>query len=267
MAGRGVDIMLGGNAEHLTRVELRKLGVEPDDESWDETWEDIFPRVEEQVDGGPRAGEGARRPVHPRHRAPRVAAHRQPAARPLRAPGRPGRVALLPVRRGRPGAPVRGRPHLPDPGPARPRGRRGPRAADRGQDAVAHDRERAEEGRAAELPDPQARARVRRRDEPAARGGLQVPARDPRGPRHVRARQGGAARRVRADRAGVHARRLHRGLGRRRPVRAGAADLRPELRRRRTSTPRRSTATSSPTGCTTTRSRPTAAARASWARS
>ena len=49
MAGRGVDIMLGGNAEHLTRVELRKLGVEPDDESWDETYEDIFPRVEEQV--------------------------------------------------------------------------------------------------------------------------------------------------------------------------------------------------------------------------
>ena len=49
MAGRGVDIMLGGNAEHRTRVELRKLGVEPGDESWDETWEDIFPRVEEQV--------------------------------------------------------------------------------------------------------------------------------------------------------------------------------------------------------------------------
>ena len=33
--------------------------------------------------------------------------------------------------------------------------------------------------------------------------------------------------------AGVHARRLRRGLGRRRPVRAGRADLRPELRRRR----------------------------------
>ena len=32
-----------------------------------------------------------------------------------------------------------------------------------------HDRERPEEGRGAELPDPQARPRVRRRDEPAAR--------------------------------------------------------------------------------------------------
>jgi preprotein translocase subunit SecA len=49
MAGRGVDIMLGGNSEHRTRVELRKLGVEPGDESWDETWEDVFPRVQEQV--------------------------------------------------------------------------------------------------------------------------------------------------------------------------------------------------------------------------
>ena len=30
MAGRGVDIKLGGNAEHLTQLELPKLGVEPD---------------------------------------------------------------------------------------------------------------------------------------------------------------------------------------------------------------------------------------------
>ena len=54
-----------------------------------------------------------------RHRAPRVAAHRQPAARPLRPPGRPRRVALLPLRRGRPRAPVRRRPDLQDPRPPR----------------------------------------------------------------------------------------------------------------------------------------------------
>ena len=48
-----------------------------------------------------------------------------------------------------------------------------------------HRRERAEEGRGAELPDPKAGARVRRRDERAAPRGLQVPPRDPRGPRHV----------------------------------------------------------------------------------
>ena len=29
MAGRGVDIKLGGNAEHQTHLELVKLGVEP----------------------------------------------------------------------------------------------------------------------------------------------------------------------------------------------------------------------------------------------
>jgi preprotein translocase subunit SecA len=50
MAGRGVDIMLGGNADHLTRLELRKLGVEPDDESWQETYEQIAPAIKERVE-------------------------------------------------------------------------------------------------------------------------------------------------------------------------------------------------------------------------
>ena len=111
------------------------------------------------ADGGegrdrPREGQGGRRAVHPRHRAPRVAPDRQPAARPLGPPGRPRRVALLPVGRGRPRAPVRGRPHLPHPRQQvpRPGGRRRQRAADRAQDALEADRERPEEGRGAELP-------------------------------------------------------------------------------------------------------------------
>ena len=41
----------------------------------------------------------ARRPVRARHRAPRGAPDRQPAPRPLGPPGRPGRDALLPLRR------------------------------------------------------------------------------------------------------------------------------------------------------------------------
>ena len=65
-----------------------------------------------------------RRAVHLRHRAPRVAPDRQPAPRPLRPPGRPGRVALLPLRRGRPDPPLRRRADLQDPRSARP-GRRG----------------------------------------------------------------------------------------------------------------------------------------------
>jgi preprotein translocase subunit SecA len=49
MAGRGVDIMLGGNPDHLTQVELRKLGVESGDESYDETYEQINPTVKERL--------------------------------------------------------------------------------------------------------------------------------------------------------------------------------------------------------------------------
>ena len=171
--------------------------------------------------GGPREGHGVRRPVHLRHRAPRVAPDRQPAARPLRPPGRPGRVALLPVRRGRPRAPVRRRPHLQDPRQQVPRsGRRGrQRAADRAQDALEADRGRPEEGRGAELPDPQARPRVRRRDEPAARDHLRVPRPDPRGPGHVGDRARADRRRDRADRARVHGGRVPGGLGARRAVR------------------------------------------------
>ena len=39
--------------------------------------------------GGPRAGRRGRRPAHHRHGTPRLAADRQPAARPRRPPGRP----------------------------------------------------------------------------------------------------------------------------------------------------------------------------------
>src|SRR3954470_22558648 len=50
MAGRGVDIKLGGNPEHLTEVELRKLGLQPGDPDYDERFSDILPRMEEQVE-------------------------------------------------------------------------------------------------------------------------------------------------------------------------------------------------------------------------
>ena len=170
MAGRGVDIKLGGNAEHLTDLELAKLGLRPGDPDYDERFAEILPEHRGARRGGPREGRRRRRPVHHRHRAPRVAPHRQPAARPLRPPGRSRRVALLPLRRGRPRAPVRRRPHLPHPRPPRQHRRGGQRGADRGGDADQADREGPAQGRGAELPHPQARARVRRRHERAARG-------------------------------------------------------------------------------------------------
>src|SRR5829696_608343 len=50
MAGRGVDIKLGGNAEHLTQRELEGLGLTPDaGEEYDRMWDEVHPRVEEQV--------------------------------------------------------------------------------------------------------------------------------------------------------------------------------------------------------------------------
>ncbi len=53
---------------------------------------------------------GAGRPPHHRHRAPRVAPHRQPAPRPRGPPGRPRLLAFLPLARGRPHADLRVRP-------------------------------------------------------------------------------------------------------------------------------------------------------------
>ena len=129
----------------------------------------------------------------------------------------------------------------------------GERDAARGEDADENRRERPEEGRGAELPDPQTRARVRRRDERAAPRRLQIPPRDPRRARHVRRRPRRARGRDRAPRRRVHARRRPRGVGH-----AGARDAAaPDLAGRASTSPRwrrrRSTARSSRTSSTTTR--------------
>jgi preprotein translocase subunit SecA len=50
MAGRGVDIKLGGNPEHLTHLKLVELGLGPDDEDYDAMWEEVHARVEEEVE-------------------------------------------------------------------------------------------------------------------------------------------------------------------------------------------------------------------------
>ena len=43
MAGRGVDIKLGGNAEHLTQIELAKLGLQPGMPDYDEHYQKVLP--------------------------------------------------------------------------------------------------------------------------------------------------------------------------------------------------------------------------------
>ena len=122
MAGRGTDILLGGNPEFMTRQELVKKGqaraisvaegaINPmapagflrfyyqgqEFEVSDADWAESNKGHAEAARDRSRAGHRSRRPVHSRHRAPRVAAHRQPASRPRRPPGRSRRVALLPL--------------------------------------------------------------------------------------------------------------------------------------------------------------------------
>src|SRR3954463_15734786 len=50
MAGRGVDIKLGGNPEHMTELELRKLGLNPGDPDYDERFADVLPSMNEKVE-------------------------------------------------------------------------------------------------------------------------------------------------------------------------------------------------------------------------
>ena len=50
MAGRGVDIKLGGNAEHLARLEVAKLGLQPGMPDYDEHFERVLPTIESAVE-------------------------------------------------------------------------------------------------------------------------------------------------------------------------------------------------------------------------
>jgi preprotein translocase subunit SecA len=51
MAGRGVDIKLGGNAEHLAQLEMAKLGLQPGMPDYDEHYAKVLPAIEERVEG------------------------------------------------------------------------------------------------------------------------------------------------------------------------------------------------------------------------
>ena len=49
MAGRGVDIKLGGNPEHLAQLEVAKLGLEPGEPDYDQHFENVLPGVERRL--------------------------------------------------------------------------------------------------------------------------------------------------------------------------------------------------------------------------
>ena len=52
MAGRGVDIKLGGNPEHLAELEMAKLGLEPGMPDYDEHLEQVQAEIERRVEAG-----------------------------------------------------------------------------------------------------------------------------------------------------------------------------------------------------------------------
>ena len=225
MAGRGTDILLGGNAEFMARQQT--LGDEIseklpkseakfiDDDEFvyfyhldnfyrvpREPYERIYQALKKQTDAEHDEVVARRRAAHHRDGAARSAAHRQPAARPRRPAGRSRVIALLSLARRRPDAHLRLRSHLrADAAP-----RHGRRRADRAQDGDQRHRPRAEAGRGAELLRPQTPPRIRRRDEQAARERLFAAPRAARGPdqadrgrgrRHPRVpddARGGAAR-------------------------------------------------------------------------
>ena len=100
MAGRGVDILLGGNPEYLARQEMAAR-------EWDNDRYLLVRDGRGRASGlrirvrappaevpdadrrGARGGRRLGRAVRPGHRASRIPPHRQPAPGPLRTPGRP----------------------------------------------------------------------------------------------------------------------------------------------------------------------------------
>jgi preprotein translocase subunit SecA len=50
MAGRGVDIKLGGNPEHLARLELARQGAKPEDEEYERLFSEALPPIEKSVE-------------------------------------------------------------------------------------------------------------------------------------------------------------------------------------------------------------------------
>ena len=89
MAGRGTDIKLGGNADYLAKGRMASRRAR------------ALPRARRRVRHADqrrsREGQSRRRSVRAGHRAAREPPHRQPAPRPCRTAGRPGRKPVLPL--------------------------------------------------------------------------------------------------------------------------------------------------------------------------
>ena len=161
MAGRGTDIQLGGNADMRIRQELKDM---PEGGQRDAAAAEIRAQVARLKEKALKAG-GLFVLGTERHE---VAAHRQPAARPLRPPGRSGPLEVLPVARRRSDAHLRLRQARRHAATARPQGGRGDRPSLDQQGAG----KGAAEGRGAQLRHPQEHPEIRQRHERPAQGHL-----------------------------------------------------------------------------------------------
>ena len=173
MAGRGTDILLGGNPEFLTKEYLKKENKDPDlyqtspAGSPERTeWDRVFARFRDETAAEHDEVVAVGRSARAGHRAARIAPYRQSAARTRRPPGRPRQLALLPLAARRPDAHLRRRAHAEPDAAARHGGRRTHRV---GPDHQAYCLRAGSRGSPA-LRLPQTPARIRRRDEQAAPG-------------------------------------------------------------------------------------------------
>ena len=171
MAGRGTDIVLGGSLEaELAAMMTARKAAEAGRRHERRRRRSGGGQRAHRLGQAPRRGAGGGWAAHHRYRAARVAAHRQPAPRPLGASGRSGLHALLPLARGQPDAHLRQRARRQPHAEARHAGGRGDRAP------LGHqgDRERAEEGRGPQLRHAEEPPRVRRRRQRPAQGRLRA---------------------------------------------------------------------------------------------
>ena len=201
MAGRGTDIVLGGNPEpEINQIKARRVAGRVD-------------QGQPYARGAGSAGRNCtkrwwrRRPAHRRHRATRIAPRGQPAARPLRPSGRPGLQPVLSVARRSAAAHFCVRPCRSHHGSAQDARGRG----DRAPLGYARDRECAAQGGSAQLRHPQAVARIRRRGQRPAPGHLSPAQRTAGEQRYLRHHPRDARGHGQRHREPVHAARQRRG--------------------------------------------------------
>ena len=243
MAGRGTDIKLGGSLEMRIQQETSAITDEAEKakkieqiKADIERFREIVLKAEEIVEVEPAKGSKPAKTVtkpgglyiigSERHE---VAAHRQPAARPLRPPGRSRPLEILPVARRRSDADLRIRSARFHADPARPERGRGHHPSLDQQGAG----EGAAEGRGTQLRHPQESPEVRQRPERPAQGDLRPARRLDEGRQRRRNRHRHAPRLRRGPCRQARARAcLCRAVGRRGPEGRVEARARPRPARR-----------------------------------